>query len=75
MEPTGELVDALYRERVLRARQTPPEEKLRDGFRLFELSCRIMRDGIRHQYPDADAARVEEILKQRLALLRRLEEK
>jgi hypothetical protein len=31
MEPTQELVDAIYRERVLRARRTPPEDKLLDG--------------------------------------------
>jgi hypothetical protein len=30
-------------------------------------------DGIRNQFPDADAQRVREILAQRLALLRRLE--
>src|SRR5437868_128163 len=42
MEPSKELVDDIYRERVLRARRTPPEEKLLDGARLFDLSCRIM---------------------------------
>jgi len=73
MEPSKELVDDIYRERVLRARRTPPEEKLLDGARLFDLSCRIMMDGIRDQFPDADEQKVREILSQRLALLRRLE--
>jgi hypothetical protein len=73
MEPSKELLDDLFRERVLRARRTPPEEKLLEGARLFDLTCRIMRDGIRDEYPDADEQRVEEILAQRLALLRRLE--
>jgi hypothetical protein len=73
MEPTKELLDDLYRERVLRARRTPPEEKLLDGPRLFDLACRIMADGIRDEYPDADDQRVQEILAQRVALLRRLE--
>ena len=58
----------------LRARRTPPEEKLLDGPRLFDLACRIMKDGIRDQYPDADDRRVQEILAQRLEILRRLEE-
>ena len=31
-------------------------------------------DGIRNQYPDADEQRVREILAQRIALQRRLEE-
>jgi hypothetical protein len=73
MEPSKELVDAIYRERVLRARRTLPEEKLLDGPQLFDLACRIMMDGIRDQFPEADEQRVREILAQRLALLRRLE--
>ena len=74
MEPTQELVDAIYRERVLRARATHPDQKLLDGPRLFDFACRITMDGIRNQYPDADEQRVREILAQRLALQRRLEE-
>jgi hypothetical protein len=74
MEPTKKLIDDIYRERVLRARAMPPEEKLLDGPRLFEMACRITRAGIRYQYPEADDQRVEEILKERLALRRRLEE-
>jgi hypothetical protein len=74
MKPSQELIDAIYREKVLRARKTPPEEKLLDGPRLFDRSCRIMMDGIRHQYPNADEAEVRRLLAQRLALLRRLEE-
>ncbi|HVS37017.1 MAG TPA: hypothetical protein VMS17_15760 [Gemmataceae bacterium] len=74
MEPTKELIDALFRERVLRARRTPPEEKLLDGPRLFDLACRIMADGLRDEYPDADEQRIQELLAQRLELLRRLEE-
>ncbi len=73
MEPTKELIDDIYRERVLRARRTPGAEKLLDGPRLFDWACRITADGIRHQYPDADEQRVQEILAQRVALRRRLE--
>jgi hypothetical protein len=73
MEPTRALIDDLFRERVLRARRIPPDEKLLDGARLFDFSCRIAADGIRHQYPQADDQRVLEILAQRIALLRRLE--
>jgi len=74
MEPTKELIDALYRERVLRARETPPEEKFLAGPRIFDRVCRIMADGIRNEYPDADETRVQEILAERLELNRRLEE-
>lgn len=73
MEPTQELIDALYREEILLARRMSPEEKFLAGPRLFDRVCRIMRDGIRDQHPGADEARVEEILQARLRLTRRLE--
>ena len=75
MESIRELADDIYRERVLRARATPLEQKLVDGPQIFERVCRIMADGIRHQFPEADSARVDEILTQRLQLARRLEER
>jgi len=68
------LIDSIYRERVLRARAMPPEAKLFAGSRLFEYACEITRAGIRAQFPDADEARVQQILNERLALRRRLEE-
>lgn len=73
MIPDRQLADDLFRERVERARKMAPEEKLLAGPRLFDQACRIMRDGIRHQFPDADEARVTEILFERLALIRKLE--
>ncbi len=74
MQPTKELIDQLYRERVEAARRMSPEEKLLAGPRLFERSCRIMADGIRDEFPEADERRVNEILRERLALARQLEE-
>ena len=73
MEPTRELVAAIYRERVLRARRTPPQEKLLAGPRLFEMACELTKAGIRHQHPEADEDQVRRILAQRLALRERLE--
>lgn len=74
MQPTKELIDELYRERVQAARQMSPEDKLLAGPRLFDLTCKIMADGIRDESPDADEQRVQEILRERLALARRMEE-
>jgi hypothetical protein len=75
MQPTKELADAIYWERVQKARRMSPEDKFLGGARLFDRSCRIMADGIREQFPDADERRVQEILRERLALARRLEER
>lgn len=66
-------VDPIFRDRVLRARQMDPAEKLSAGFELFEYACAITRAGIRSQNPQADDAEVERILAERLALGRRLE--
>lgn len=74
MEPTQEFSDAIYRERILRARAMSPDDKLFAGPRIFERVCRIMADGIRSDFPDATPDEVRQILRQRLAIARRLEE-
>jgi hypothetical protein len=74
MQPTRKLIDELYREKVFRARSMTPQQKLLAGPDLFDLACRIMADGIRWQFPDADEVRVQQILRQRLAAVRRREE-
>jgi hypothetical protein len=71
MQPTRQLIDDLYREKVLQARSMTPEQKLLAGLDLFDLACQIMADGIRLQLPHADEANVRAALRQRLAALRR----
>jgi hypothetical protein len=73
VKSTPHVADDLYRARIQRARQMAPSEKLSAGFELFEFACGISRAGIRHQFPSVNEAQVESILKQRLALHRRLE--
>jgi hypothetical protein len=73
MEPIKDLADAIYWERVDRARRTPPADKVLASLQLFEFTSSVMADGIRSQFPDADQRRVQEILCERLALSRRLE--
>ena len=51
----------------------PPHFKLLAGAELFDRVRRMMADGIRDQYPDADEKGVQELLRERLALSRRLE--
>ncbi len=71
--PTPELIDQLYRDKVLAARCMALEDKLCSGGQLFDEVCQRMREGIRWQFPDADQVRVEEILRHRLEIARRLE--
>jgi hypothetical protein len=72
MESIKELAGELYRERVLRARATPPEQKVLAGARIFEEVCERMAAGLRDENPGADEDQIQELLRQRLDLLRRL---
>lgn len=74
MQPTAELIDAIYREKVLRARRVPIEQKFHSGAELFEMVCRRMADGLRSENPGADEAMIDELLRARLDRLRRLRE-
>jgi hypothetical protein len=73
MEPTDELIDSIYLEKVQRARRTPISEKLMAGPRLFAFSCEASRAGIRLQNPKASPAEVELLLRKRLELRQHLE--
>ena len=73
MEPTQELIDELYRDKVLRAREQPIEDKIFDGIELFDFACEISRAGIRMQNPDFSEEQVEKELRRRLDLGRQFE--
>jgi hypothetical protein len=60
-------------EAIENARRMTPGERLRLGLDLFDRSCALMRAGIRHQFPDLDDEGVERVLRERLAIARRLE--
>jgi len=73
MEPTLELIDSIYVEKVMRARRATIEQKLLDGPELFADACRWSRAGIRAQHPDATPEEVERLLRYRISLGERLE--
>jgi hypothetical protein len=66
------LADELYRERVLRARRTPPEERLLDGIRLYDEALERMKIGVRLTNPQADEAEVNGLLQLRVRRLWKL---
>lgn len=72
MNPTRQLIDELYLDKIHAARQMSPEQKFFAGPRLFERCRRVVLDGLRHENPDADEQRLNELLQQRLALVRRV---
>ena len=71
---TPDLADAIFREKVLRARQQTPSEKWALCFELHELAIATMRAGIAAQHPELDAAGIAAELDRRLRLRRQIEE-
>lgn len=74
VEPTKQIIDDLYREKVERARRMTPWEKLMAGPALFDSACAWTKAGIRMQHPQADERRVQELLIERIESQRRQEQ-
>lgn len=73
-EEIPKLADAIYRERVIRARMVPSSQKMGWGPELFSEACSRMRAGIRMQFPESTEQEVESTLRQRLDRLVRMHE-
>ncbi len=63
----------LLLDKAERARRMSFESKFLAGPQLFDMACRLMRDGIRMQFPEADDAEVERHFQERMEIYRRLE--
>lgn len=68
-------MDSIRRDKIEQARQMTDEQKLAAGGELFDYACWITKAGIRSQHPDANEAKVLEILRQRLELRERREKR
>jgi hypothetical protein len=68
------LADALYWERIERARRMTPEERMKAGPELFDYACSITLSALREQLPDATESQLLDALRHRLDIKRRLEE-
>ncbi len=51
-------------------RRMTGQQRLQIALDLHQLACDMAREGIRHQFPQADEAEVERRLRQRLELAR-----
>jgi hypothetical protein len=74
MKPTAELIDAIYLDKVLRARAAPMAEKILDGPRLYAYACVAVRAGVQMQNPSATPDELKRLIQERFDLIRRLEE-
>ena len=74
MEPTNDLLDALYVDKVLAARQRAPEQKFLAAGDMFVGLVERMRMGIRMQFPNATDDEVQRELLRRFEISRVLEQ-
>ena len=68
------LADAIYADKVRRARAAPATQKMGWGAELFADACVRMSDGIRAQFPAYGPGEVKAMLLKRLNRLRQLDE-
>ena len=68
------LADALFWEKVERARGMKPEDRMQAGPELFDYACGITLTALREQMPGASEAELLAALRRRLAIKRQLEE-
>lgn len=50
-----------------------PEERILAGIKQSELAIRVVEDGLRDQYPDADEATIALLLLERVRLMKKLQ--
>ena len=68
------LMDEIFRDKVLRARQESPESKLVQGLELFETALLRMRGGVCAQFPHFSEEQVEGEVHRRIARVRQVQE-
>ncbi|TWT97144.1 hypothetical protein [Neorhodopirellula pilleata] len=61
------------RRRVQASSGLSPEERILAGIRQSELAIRVVKDGLRDQYPDADEATIASLLLERIRLMKRIQ--
>ena len=71
---TKQLMDSIFIGKIMRGRRTPMDEKILDGPRLFDMNCLLARNGIRSQYPEFTDEQVENELRRRLSIARRIDD-
>ena len=68
------LADALYWEKIERARKVSPEDRMKAGPELFDYACAITMSALRERMPNATEAELLDRVRERIAIKRQLEE-
>jgi hypothetical protein len=60
--------EAALEAQISRYREMTCEQRVSIALRLHEMACEMARLGIRRQHPDASAAEIEQLLRERIKL-------
>ena len=74
MGKSQELFDELFLNKVRRAQELTPQERLLASLRHSDDCVHLMRAGVRHQFPDATQEEVEQRLIERVRMVKRMQE-
>ena len=69
-----QLQELIFADKIRRARETPIEERLVEGARLFDINAEIMKGAIRSQFPDFSSEQIELEYTRRLQIARMIDE-
>ncbi|MCA1963525.1 MAG: hypothetical protein LDL31_06225 [Prosthecobacter sp.] len=69
------LMDAIRRDRVIRARNQTAEERLAEAMEMTDFAFEIMMSSVKDSHPDADDETATSLLRERLARLRKREDR
>lgn len=61
------------RRRVEASSGLSPEERILAGIKQSELAIRVVEDGLRDQWPDADEATIASLLLERVRLMKKIQ--
>ena len=64
----------LFRADILSARRSTRAQRVLDGLELFDMACETSRSVLRSRHPDADEAKIAQLLSDQLRKQRRMEE-
>ena len=69
-----ELQELIFADKIRRARETPIEERLIEGARLFDINAEIMKGAIQSQFPEFSSEQIELEYFRRLQIARMIVE-
>ncbi|HTQ40255.1 MAG TPA: hypothetical protein VMJ32_14605 [Pirellulales bacterium] len=71
MQPTKELADELFREKIRNAREMNPADKLLAGPRWFDEGCRNLQSKLQCAFPQASDVEVHTMLDEFIKIMKR----